>query len=104
MMDVRPQFTFLHTFLSWDDTALRSQKKKLYLPNYERLLDINNLLCDHFHNNRQRYMVRSVAINLIALYIAYRVTMTYFLEEQNSMKQSGLENAAIPVDPTDLEF
>lgn len=50
-------------------------------------------------------MIRSVAINVIALYIAYRLTMSYFLEEQNMRKQQmAQDNAAIPLDSTDLEF
>ena len=53
--------------------------------------------------NRHKYIVRAVAINLIAVYVAYRITMAFFLEDQEMLKNAGLGGVPM-MDPTDAEF
>ena len=52
---------------------------------------------------RSKYIIRTVVINIVAVYIAYRITMAFFLEEQDMLKR-GAQGGMPAMDPLDAEF
>ena len=52
---------------------------------------------------RSKYIIRTVVINIVAVYIAYRITMAFFLEEQDMLKR-GIQGGMPAMDPLDAEF
>ena len=77
-----------------------------YLNNHNAFKPI--LLCDsndwlHIDPHRKKFVIRSAVINLLAAYIAYRVTMSFVEEEESNLKRALEAISGESVKP-DLDF